>query len=103
MSATLVWRAVLISLLLTPWLAAQAGGAPTSTTSCNLDDGRQVYVRYNPVANSKEKLANGKPWTPGGAPIAQNRFSEVKANEIASSWAGRKESKCSGSPSDWGV
>ncbi len=69
MSATIVWRAVLISLLLTPWLAAQAGGAPTSTTTCNLDDGRQVYVRYNPVANSKEKIPNGKPWTPGGAPM----------------------------------
>jgi len=69
MSATIVWRAVLISLLSTPWLAAQAGGAPTSTTTCNLDDGRQVYVRYNPVANSKEKIANGKPWTPGGVPM----------------------------------
>jgi hypothetical protein len=72
MSATLVWRAVLVSLfgtmLWTPWLAAQAGGAPTSTTTCNLDDGRQVYVRYNPVSN-KEKPANGKPWSPGGAPM----------------------------------
>ena len=50
-------------------MAAQSGGAPTSTTTCNLDDGRQVYVRYNPVANSKEKLPNGKPWAPGGAPM----------------------------------
>jgi len=69
MFATLVWRAVLISLLLTSWAAAQSGGAPTSTTTCNLDDGRQVYVRYNPVATNKEKIANGKPWTPGGAPM----------------------------------
>jgi hypothetical protein len=69
MSATIVWRAVLISLLLTPWLAAQSGGAPNSTTSCNLDDGRQVYVRYNAVATNKEKVANGKPWAPGGAPM----------------------------------
>src|ERR1700686_997440 len=68
MSATLVWRAVLISLLWTPWLAAQAGGAPSSTTTCNLDDGRQVYVRFNAVSN-KEKPANGKPWSPGGAPM----------------------------------
>ena len=67
MSATLVWRAVLISLLWTPWLAAQSG-TPNSTTTCNLDDGRQVYVRYNAVAN-KEKPANGKPWAPGGAPM----------------------------------
>jgi hypothetical protein len=68
MSAPIVWRAVLISLLLTPWLAAQSGGAPTATTTCNLEDGRQVYVRYNPVSN-KEKITNGKPWTPGGAPM----------------------------------
>ena len=67
MSATLVWRAVLISLLWTPWLAAQSG-APNSTTTCNLDDGRQVYVRYNSVSN-KEKPTNGKPWAPGGAPM----------------------------------
>jgi len=74
MSAPIVWRAVLISLLLTPclsaqWLAAQTGGAPTATTTCNLEDGRQVYVRYNPVASKNEKIPNGKPWTPGGAPM----------------------------------
>jgi hypothetical protein len=68
MSATLVWRAVLISILWTPWLAAQSGGASSSTTTCNLDDGRQVYVRYNAVSN-KEKPTNGKPWAPGGAPM----------------------------------
>src|SRR5258708_6197465 len=72
MSATLVWRAVLAALLgitlSAPWLAAQSGGAPASTTTCNLEDGRQVYVRYNAVP-SKEKPANGKPWSPGGAPM----------------------------------
>ncbi len=67
MSATLVWNAVLISLLWTPWLAAQSG-APNSTTTCNLEDGRQVYVRYNAVSN-KDKPINGKPWSPGGAPM----------------------------------
>lgn len=67
MSATLVWRAVLILLLWTPWLAAQSDGT-NSTTTCNLDDGRQVYVHYN-AASSKEKPPNGKPWTPGGAPM----------------------------------
>jgi hypothetical protein len=74
MSAPIVWRAVLISLLLTPclsaqWLAAQSGGAATATTTCNLDDGRQVYVRYNPVSTKTEKIPNGKPWTPGGTPM----------------------------------
>jgi hypothetical protein len=51
-----------------PWLFAQTGNAPTSTTTCNLDDGRQVYMRYNPVT-AKEKIANGKPWSPGGTPM----------------------------------
>jgi len=68
MSAPIVWRAVLISLLWNPWLFAQAGNPPSSTTTCNLEDGRQVYIRYNPVT-AKEKIANGKPWSPGGAPM----------------------------------
>src|SRR5271166_2595214 len=42
---------------------------PSSTATCNLDDGRQVYVRYNPVSTKSEKISNGKPWTPGGAPM----------------------------------
>jgi hypothetical protein len=73
MSAAIVWRAVLLSLLIPcfagQWLAAQSGNPPTSTTTCNLDDGRQVYVRYNPVSTKSEKVPNGKPWTPGGAPM----------------------------------
>ena len=68
MSATLVWRAVAISLLLTPCLAAQSGGSGNSTTTCNLDDGRQVYVRYNAVSG-KERPPNGKAWSPGGTPM----------------------------------
>jgi hypothetical protein len=40
-----------------------------STASCNLDDGRQVYIRYNPVSTKNERAPNGKPWTPGGAPM----------------------------------
>jgi hypothetical protein len=74
MSATRVWRAVYLSLLLgllllTSGLAAQSGNAPTSTTTCNLDDGRQVYIRYNPVSTKSEKISNGKPLTPGGVPM----------------------------------
>jgi hypothetical protein len=94
MSATHVWRAVntssslrsslwrcriwgspicsvltfLSALYFAPGLAAQSS-APSSTTTCNLDDGRQVYVRYNPVATNKEKVSNGKPLTPGGQPM----------------------------------
>jgi hypothetical protein len=67
MSATSAWRAVLISILLSPFVAAQS--TPSSTTTCNLDDGRQVYVRFNPVSAKNEKPQNGKPWAPGGAPM----------------------------------
>ncbi|HVI79703.1 MAG TPA: DUF2911 domain-containing protein [Candidatus Acidoferrum sp.] len=69
MSATFVWRAVLITILCTPWLAAQSSGPATSTTTCNLDDGRQVYIRYVPAPTSREKIQNGKAWSPGGTPM----------------------------------
>jgi len=55
-----------VAVLLT---LAAACSAQSSTTTCNLDDGRQVYIRYNPVSAKSEKPANGKPWTPGGAPM----------------------------------
>jgi len=41
----------------------------SSTASCNLEDGRQVYIRYNSIPAKNEKLPNGKPWTPGGVPM----------------------------------
>lgn len=75
MSATSVWRAVLISLLLSPWVAAQSGPA-TSTTTCNLEDGRQVYVRYIPVPSNKERIQNGKALVPGGT--AMTLFTEAE-------------------------
>jgi hypothetical protein len=40
-----------------------------SVASCNLEDGRQVYIRYNPVSAKSERPSNGKPWTPGGSPM----------------------------------
>src|SRR3979490_12120 len=76
MSAAIVCRAVVITFLLSPFLAAQSASAPSSTTTCNLDDGRQVYVRYNPVSPSKERVSNGKAWTPGGA--AMTLFTEAQ-------------------------
>lgn len=42
---------------------------PSSTATCNLEDGRQVYIRYNPVTTKAERAPNGKPWAPGGAPM----------------------------------
>lgn len=69
MSATTLSRVVPILFLLSACWSALAADAPSSTTTCNLDDGRQVYIRYNAIPSSKEKLSNGKPWTPGGVPM----------------------------------
>jgi len=67
MSDTIVWRAVLITILLAPYLAAQSGNQ--SQTTCNLEDGRQVQIRYTPVSAKQERISNGKPWAPGGTPM----------------------------------
>jgi hypothetical protein len=59
-----------IPILLTLAVACVAQQSePSSTASCSLDDGRQVYIRYNPVTTKTDKAPNGKPWTPGGAPM----------------------------------
>jgi hypothetical protein len=68
MSAVTLSRFAFISFLLSACSFVHATDPPSSTTTCNLDDGRQVYIRYNPVS-AKEKVPNGKPWTPGGAPM----------------------------------
>ena len=79
MSAATLSRALLITILLSTFsVAQQAADPPSSTTSCNLEDGRQIYIRYNPVSSNKEKVANGKPWTPGGAPMTL--FTEAQLN-----------------------
>jgi hypothetical protein len=49
--------------------ACPAQDANQSVASCNLDDGRQVYIRYNPVSAKSDHPSNGKPWAPGGAPM----------------------------------
>ena len=65
---------VLVVLLLASMCSAQSN-QPSSTASCNLDDGRQIYIRYNPVASKNDRLPNGKPWKPGGTPMTL--FTEV--------------------------
>jgi hypothetical protein len=60
---------VVIPFLFATLAAAQQAAPSQSTAACNLDDGRQVYIRYIPVASNKEKVSNGKPFTPGGAPM----------------------------------
>jgi Protein of unknown function (DUF2911) len=60
--------AVLFLLTLAAVCSAQQS-EPSSTASCYLDDGRQVYIRYNAVSTKTDKAPNGKPWAPGGAPM----------------------------------
>ena len=64
-----------VFLALSAVCSAQQSAQPSSTASCNLDDGRQVYIRYNPVTTKSDKAPNGKPWAPGGAPMTL--FTEV--------------------------
>jgi len=67
---------IFITTIFAALASAQSASAP-STTTCTLEDGRQVYVRYN-VITSKEKVPNGKPFTPGGAPMTL--FTEAELN-----------------------
>jgi hypothetical protein len=60
---------VAVLILVTTVVCSAQQAAPSSTASCNLDDGRQIYIRFNPIASKNDKLPNGKPWTPGGAPM----------------------------------
>jgi hypothetical protein len=78
MSRTVVCPALLGIFLLAPLLHAQSSGAASSTSTCNLDDGRQVYIRYSPVPSNKEKIVNGKAWSPGGT--AMTLFTEAQLN-----------------------
>jgi hypothetical protein len=82
-------RAPLFSVVAVPFLLATISAAqhaatssqsatPESTTTCNLDDGRQVYIRYIPIPTSKEKISNGKPFIPGGTPMTL--FTEAPLN-----------------------
>jgi hypothetical protein len=52
-----------------PALSSGQQSEPSSTATCNLEDDRQVYIRYNAVNTKSDKAPNGKPWAPGGAPM----------------------------------
>jgi hypothetical protein len=75
-SARFVVNIVFLFALAAICSAQQSDSA--STASCNLDDGRQVYIRYNPVSTKSDKAPNGKPWAPGGAPMTL--FTEAQLN-----------------------
>jgi hypothetical protein len=72
-----------IVFLLVAACSAQTPSEPSSTASCNLEDGRQVYIRYNPVSSKNDKVTNGKPWTPGGMPMTL--FTEAQLTFAGSS------------------
>lgn len=56
--------------------ALTAVGSAQSSASCNLDNGSQVRLTYNPVSAKNERVSNGKPWAPGGAPMLL--FTEIQ-------------------------
>ena len=66
-------RFLIVPVALTACCLGQA--QPNSSASCTLDDGSQVFVRYNKVSAKSERPSNGKPWAPGGA--AMTLFTEV--------------------------
>jgi len=60
---------LLFSLITTLSLAQPSAAPESATATCTFDDGKEVNVRYIPVAAAKEKLPNGKIWAPGGTPM----------------------------------
>jgi hypothetical protein len=70
-----MFRARIILAVLSVLTLAAICSAQQSTASCNLEDGRQIYIRYNPVSAKTEKPPYGKPWAPGGA--AMTLFTEA--------------------------
>jgi hypothetical protein len=64
--ALLIW---LLTLTVFALAADQAPAPEPATASCTLDDDQQISIRYPPIASTGEKLPNGKPWAPGGAPM----------------------------------
>jgi len=63
---------IVVPLALTACCLGQS--QPNSSASCTLDDGSQVFVRYNKVSAKSERPSSGKPWAPGGA--AMTLFTE---------------------------
>jgi Protein of unknown function (DUF2911) len=66
-----MFRARFVVAIISLLTLATIGSAQSepSTASCNLDDGREVYIRYNPISAKSEKVTNGKAWAPGGSPM----------------------------------
>jgi len=58
----------LCMILFSSLLAAAADNPETASTSCTVEDGQQLSVRY-PVTTAAEKLSNGKLWPQSGSPM----------------------------------
>jgi hypothetical protein len=59
------------SFLATATAAAQADQTdPTSTATCDFEDGKEITAQYNSsTMSTKDQPRNGKIWMPGGSPI----------------------------------
>jgi Protein of unknown function (DUF2911) len=72
---------VLLLLLANNLATAQAGDSSQSESAvCRLEDGRQMSVRYTPVANGRNDAAFGKVWTPGGNALTLFTEMDVSVN-----------------------
>jgi len=61
-------------VLLVGWSAAAWSETPSSThdeksSVCTYDDGKEVSVKYKAASIKNDKMQDGKPWTPGHAPM----------------------------------
>jgi Protein of unknown function (DUF2911) len=63
------WLAVVLLLPALGFVAFAAAKPDPETTVCTFEDGNQISARYIPTTTDKDKLQNGKVWTPGGSPI----------------------------------
>jgi hypothetical protein len=61
--------AVTVSCVIALAAICRAQQDDQSVAACNLDDGKQVAIRYNPATTKSDKAPNGKPWEPGGSPM----------------------------------
>jgi hypothetical protein len=65
------WKSLLaLTFCAAIFIPAHAQESQTQTSTCTLADGKQVTVRYAPVAaNSRIDLGKGKAWGPGDSPM----------------------------------
>lgn len=60
---------LLLMLQGTMYAETPSDGQEAQTTTCTFDDGKEVSVKYKAASIKNDKMQDGKPWTPGHAPM----------------------------------